>query len=776
MAQISFRILGNPASSGGYTPLISKGEPLEADKVEIPYPNYTTDGECYGIKLYQDVVSYALYTNPVKVTSFDGNRSAALNIYIYIPKGYIVSFEGKEVSPKHILDRLSEEFYTQFMTMKGGTGSAIWSYKTQTIEDFSESKTLFVDIINEYTLQEKKQKYIVMSGPANAYANVIVGSKNIIEQLMLDPHYEQLSSYDRLIVVENGESNIDTLSLTVPRPKTYKVYVNNSFIGQIKSDSQTITTDYQPSESYKIAENYSFTLQDVKEGKFANKVKIDDVNEIIYCHVTEKDKESEWSVIIRIDGKPADLAFKEQLYRKIYLESSGATKWIVSDRFKLVGAEINKKWNFRNLEQNGYDVHYNMDESKRTIFLSYTKKVEVSTTSVQLKPTQGSGTAVSKIPKKEYAIIRFSINDEDDEYLQTDFDGTKLIIESGNQKIIISLYLKLSNKKGIHTFEDNVEVEPFIADKILNNRMQVKSKKFTYKCRINHKEKVIQLIPEELSFFNRPKVEWWTKKLIIFLLCVISGGIGFYANSILLQNERESIEISEFNAQSKGYILKDEVYMDNGTLLGYILESNIYRTPNTVDEIIGVYNHKDKVLTVKNSKAEIAQNVTQPGTSVQPDAPSTGQPTVTNPPQSEQSKDIQKKLNNELKTWMKKIKEGTITFDEIEQCQQWANENSNASQVSIIKTCCDKIKKVKDFILSITLNTSYDTIKDKASALNSECYQEPYKAYLKHYRVILQKFIPTTNVTKDSIEELIYKVGLKNQEQGISSFNQINNL
>ena len=36
MAQISFRILGNPASSGGYTPLISIGEPLEADKVEIP--------------------------------------------------------------------------------------------------------------------------------------------------------------------------------------------------------------------------------------------------------------------------------------------------------------------------------------------------------------------------------------------------------------------------------------------------------------------------------------------------------------------------------------------------------------------------------------------------------------------------------------------------------------------------------------------------------------------------------------------------------------------
>ena len=239
--------------------------------------------------------------------------------------------------------------------------------------------------------------------------------------------------------------------------------------------------------------------------------------------------------------------------------------------------------------------------------------------------------------------------------------------------------------------------------------------------------------------------------------------------------KRESIEISEFNAQSKGYILKDEVYMDNGTLLGYILESNIYRTPNTVDEIIGVYNHKDKVLTVKNPKAEIAQNVTQPGTSVQPDAPSTGQPTVTNPPQSEQSKDIQK-LNNELNTWMKKIKEGTITFDEIEQCQQWANENSTASQVSIIKTCCDKIKKVKDFILSITLNTSYETIKDKASALNSECFQEPYKAYLKHYRIILQKFIPTTNVTKDSIEELIYNVGLKNQEQGISSFNQINNL
>lgn len=772
MAQISFRILGNPASSGGYTSLISKGEPLEADKVEIPYPNYTTDGECYGIKLYQDVVSYALYTNPVKVTSFDGNRSAALNIYLYIPKGYIVTFEGKVVSPKHILDRLSEEFYTQFMTMKGGAGSATWSYKTQDIEDFSESKPLFVKIINEYTLQENKQKYIVMNGPTKAYANVIVDNENNIAQLMLDPNYEQLSSYDRLFIVGNGETNADTLSLTVPRPKTYKVYVNNIFACQIKSDLQTITTNYQPTHNYKTAENYSFTLQDIRGGKFADRVTIDDINEVINCIVTEKDKVVEYSVIIRVDGKPADPVFKEQLYRTMYLESSGATKYIESDRIKLVGAEISKTWGVKNQEQDRYDVHCEIDESKRKILLSYTKKVVAPITPAQPKPTQGSGTTTTSVQKNEYSIIKFSLDDEGNEYSESDFRGTKLIIERGNQNIIIPFYLKLNKKKGIHIFEDDVEVEHFIADKIFNNRIYVKSKKFTYKCRINHKEKVIQLIPEELSFFNRPKVEWWTKKLIIFLLCVISGGIGFYANSILLQNERESIEISEFNAQSKGYILKDEVYMDNGTLLGYILESNIYRTPNTVDEIIGVYNHKDKVLTVKNPKAEIAQNVTQPGTSVQPDAPSTGQPTVTNPPQSEQSKDIQK-LNNELDTWMKKIKEGTITFDEIGQCTDWANNNSAALNVTTIKNYCSKIQAVKDFLLSINLNSPTSEIIEKAKELNGQCPGDN----LKKYRIILQKFyLREAGETDEQYMEKISRRIFNVTETEITSFTQLKEL
>lgn len=774
MAQISFRILGNPASSGGYTPLISKGEPLEADKVEIPYPNYTTDGECYGIKIYPDVVSYALYTNPIKVTSFDGNRSAALNIYLYIPKGYIVTFDGQEVSPKRILDRLSEEFYTQFMTKKGGATSATWNYKTQAIEDFSESKSLFVNIINDYILQEKKQRSLVMSGHTNA--NVIVGSNNNIALLMLDPYYEQLSSYDRLIIIENGESNNDTVSLAIPRPKTYEVYVNSCYFCQIKSDTQAITTNYQPMYSYKIAENYSFTLQDVKKGMFAERVKIDDINETVNCSVPEKDKVTEWIVIINVDGKPAEPAFKEQLYRTMYRENSGTTKRIESDKIKLIGAEIEKKWVFKGIKQEGYEVAISNDNLKRETILSYTKKDVIPKTPVQIKPTQGGGSTISKIQKNESSTIKFSLNDKDNEYSESDFSGTKLTVKSENHDIIISFYLKSNVKKGIHIFEDDVEVEHYIADKIFNNRIHVKSKNFTFECNIDRKGREIRLTPEELPFFKRLRKKWWFKMLIILLLCVISGGIGFYVNNILLQNKRESIGISDFNVQSKGYILNGKVYKDDDTSLGYILESNIYRTQNTDDEIVGVYNHEYKVLTLGNPKTKISQDVIQPGTSVQPTVPGTAQPNVTNPSQPEQlSPEQSKKLQTESTAWMSKIKDGTITFDEIEQCRQWANENSTAPQVSIIKTCCDKISKVKDFILSIQLNTQYKVVKNNASALNNECFQEQYKDYLRPYRVILQKFIPTTNVTKESIDNLIYNIGLINENQGISSFNQINN-
>lgn len=779
MAQISFRILGNPASSGGYTPLISKGEPLEADKVEIPYPNYTTDGECYGIKLYQDVISYALYTNPVKVTSFDGNRSAALNIYLYIPMGYIVTFEGEVVSPKHILDRLSEEFYTQFMTMKGGAGSATWSYKTQNIEDFSESKSLFVKIINEYTLQEKKQKYIVMNGPTEAYANVIVDSENNIAQLMLDPNYEQLSSYDRLFIVRNGETNSDTLSLTVPRPKIYKIYVNNSFVGQIKSDLQTITTNYQPTYNYKTAENYSFTLQDIRGGKFADRVTIDDINEVVNCIVIEKDKVVEWSVIIHVDGKPADPAFKEQLYKTIYLESSGAIKHIASDRIKLVGAEISKNWGFKNQEQNGYNVLFEKDESKRIILLSYTKKVVAPITSAQPKPIQGGGTNTTRVQKNEYSIIKFSLDDKNNEYSESDFRGTKLIIEKGTQNIIIPFYLKPYKKKGIHIFEDDVEVEHFIADKIFNNRIYVKSKNFTYECNIDRKGREIYLIPEKLPFFTRLKKTWWFKMVIILLLCIISGGVGFYVNNMLLQNKKETIEISDFNAKFKGYILNGQVFMNDGKPLGYILESNIYRSTNVNDEILGVYNHEGKMLTIGNPKSKSVQNEPQPSTQREPDTPSTD-PTSLNssshpekPVTSAPSGQDSQKLKNESIAWLNKIKDGTIKFDEIGQCTDWANNNSAAPNVTTIKNYCSKIQAVKDFLLSINLNSSTSEIIEKAKELNGQCPGDN----LKKYRIILQKFyLRETGETDEQYMEKISKRIFSVTETEITSFTQLKEL
>lgn len=756
MAQISFRILGNPASSGGYTPLISKGEPLEADKVEIPYPNYTTDGECYGIKLYQDVISYALYTNPVKVTSFDGNRSAALNIYLYIPMGYIVTFEGEVVSPKHILDRLSEEFYTQFMTMKGGAGSATWSYKTQNIEEFSESKSLFVKIINEYTLQEKRQKHIVMNGPTEAYANVIVDSENNIAQLMLDPNYEQLSSYDRLFIVGNGETNSDTLSLTVPRPKIYEIYVNNSFVGQIKSDLQTITTNYKPTYNYKTAENYSFTLQDIRGGKFADRVTIDDINEVVNCIVKEKDKVVEWSVIIHVDGKPAEPAFKEQLYKTLYLESSGATKHIESDRIKLVGAEISKNWKLKNQEQNGYNVLVEKDESKRIISLSY------NTTRVQ---------------KNEYSIIKFSLDDKNNEYSESDFRGTKLIIKQGTQNIIIPFYLKPYKKKGIHIFEDDVEVEHFIADKIFNNSIYVKSKNFTYECNIDRKGREIYLIPEKLPFFTRLKKTWGFKMVIILLLCIISGGVGFYVNNMLLQNKKETIEISDSNKKFKGYILNGQVFSNDGEPLGYILESNIYRSTNVNDKIYGVYNHVGKMLTI-NPKSKSVQNEPQHSTQRKPNTPITDPISETNPshPQkpvtSAPSGQNSLQLSQKSEDWLKKIKEGTITFDEIEQCTKWANNNPTAPNVTKIKDYCVKINKVKEFILSITCNSEYNLVKKRASELNSECNVWP-KEDLLPYRIILQYFIPTETVCQDTIESNILNVGQKNENKIITSFKDI---
>ena len=121
---------------------------------------------------------------------------------------------------------------------------------------------------------------------------------------------------------------------------------------------------------------------------------------------------------------------------------------------------------------------------------------------------------------------------------------------------------------------------------------------------------------------------------------------------------------------------------------------------------------------------------------------------------------------------MKKIKEGNINFKEIGQCTDWANKNPTAPNASLINSYCVKINKVKEFILSITCNSEYNDVKNRASNLNSECNVEP-REDLRPYRVILQKFIPRTTVTKESIDKEIYNVGLKNENNGITSFSDI---
>ncbi len=768
MAQISFRILGNPTSSGGYTPLISKGEPLEADKVEIPYPSYTTDSECYGLKIYQDVVSYALYTNPVSITSFDGNRGAALNIYIYIPKGYVATYEGNEASPKQILDRLNEEFYTQFMTMKGGVGSATWSYKTQTIEEFSESKALFVDIINEYTLQEKKQKNVVMNGSIGDYANVVVGSRNNIEKLMLDPYYVQLSSYDRLIIVENGETNVDTLPLVIPRPKIYKLYINNNFSGrQIKSDSETITTEYKSPNSYKIADNYSFTLREVKEGKFAEKVRIDDINETVHCIVPEKDKVTEWSLVIKVDGKLAEQAFKEKLYNTIQVYISGNIKRIESGKIIFVGAEIEKQCIIRNKEQDGYVVAECRDSSNKTITLAYTKKVVPQKTLVHTTSYNDDCSTLPKIAKETNSKIKISLLDKVNEYSESDFKGTKIIITHGKQTVIIPFCLKSSEDVGSRLFEDTINIEPFIADKILNNIIAVKSKNFTFGFKKVPKKNIVELSPKKLSFTNRVRKKWWFKALMIFVLCLISGAMGFYAHIQLLHHKKEAIIIKDYKLFD-GYLLNGKVYKNDGSIIGHMLESNIYRNENTDEEIYGVYNHGKKVLTIGTGES---QRGTQSEKTEEHQTTSRSENTTSTTPPDQTDLQLQAKSTE----WLNKIKSGTIEFDEIDQCIQWTTKNPNAPNAGLIKSYCDKINRVKDFILSITCNSEYDDVINRAFKLNSECYIEP-REDLRPYRTILQKFIPTNDVTKESIEQQIYKICSENDNNHIISFSYINNL
>ena len=247
---------------------------------------------------------------------------------------------------------------------------------------------------------------------------------------------------------------------------------------------------------------------------------------------------------------------------------------------------------------------------------------------------------------------------------------------------------------------------------------------------------------------------------IILLMCLLSGVTGFLANNILMKYKKENIKISEFNATHNGYIQNGKVYKNNGKLFGYILKSNIYRGNNPDDEIIGVYDNKDKVLTIGNPATETIQTTQQPDTQVEPDVPSNNLPN----PQA---------LAEKSAEWMKKIKDGTIGFDEIEECINWATQNPNAPDATKIKTYCSKINSVKEFLLSISMNSPINDVIDGAKSLNSSCSGSD----LTQYRIILQKFYlwgknETEEQYNDKINRRIYDI----TESTITTFEQIKNM
>ena len=379
---------------------------------------------------------------------------------------------------------------------------------------------------------------------------------------------------------------------------------------------------------------------------------------------------------------------------------------------------------------------------------------------------------MSKIVKKDYSIVKFSLNDENNEYSQSDFEGTKLIIEIGNQNIIIPFYL--NKGKDNYLFEDVVDVEHFIADKIFNSPIRVKSKSFTFEYKVDRKGETIQLFPKKLPFLNRLKKKRRFKTLITVLLCIISGGMGFYVSNILSHDKKETIQIKDFNSYTEGYLLNGKVYKKDGSIVGYILESNIYRNQNANDEILGIYNHDDRVLTLENTNKNVVQGGTQSDASEKSEIAETKQEVETEPDATQESTTLKSegdRLEKVAKDWLEKIKDASIKFDEIETCKEWADKNPSAPNAEKIADYCNKIGMVREFLQSLANKGTVDIIK-KAKDLNGKCQGDD----LKQYRVILQKYyLQKEDETDDQYKERINKLIIETQDKKISSFDQIKN-
>ena len=292
--QITLYIGGTKQRQAGFADLaiigvFPVGEFKNMDRVTL-----IAEKPVWCIKHTSDYILYHLIDRRVK--SFDADAPGVLSIAMTIPNDMQLA-DGK--SPYTLLKSVYDKFRNEYMTP--------YSDGRDSFLDMKVEKDDFQEIVDQYSLEQRKGRYVVMNGTLTGTFCV---AQNKMEELFRDSQYAEFANYKDIEIGSSCATTMGLELLEIPRPVSYEVWVNGSRqVESLSKPSDCYSTRLSRTEEF-YYKNISFTLGDLlasENGIFsqgASSVKLDKVNRRIDCDVQKV--EIKYKGLLKFIGKPGN--------------------------------------------------------------------------------------------------------------------------------------------------------------------------------------------------------------------------------------------------------------------------------------------------------------------------------------------------------------------------------------------------------------------------------------------------------------------------------------
>ena len=286
MSSISLRISGNKLANEGFRVLVSIGTPSPDVKDMAIVPGLIENEYYFFIRHEADQIIYSV--QKTRIRSYGAARDGRLMMAIGIPKG----FEVESASPYDVLMDIYNTFISRYTTDSlGGT-----QFSNADVE-----ASVFQEILDRYRLVPARNRYLPMNPDRAAKAFVLLPSSRQIADLMRDSQYAEFQQFGEILVAQEGSTTYPRLTVSVPRPLHYKVYVNNVLSNtEITSLTETYTATADMGECFDCTP-VRFSLAELKAGTVPPEVKIDLQKEAVYCTLSPRPKVQVWKLVL--DGE-----------------------------------------------------------------------------------------------------------------------------------------------------------------------------------------------------------------------------------------------------------------------------------------------------------------------------------------------------------------------------------------------------------------------------------------------------------------------------------------